>query len=1094
MKYVTVIGVFLFVCGVCSVGFAQNNSSVEKKISLHLNAVSIVDALDEIQRVSGVDITYNLQQLNATQKVNIHVTNEPLQAALAQALADTKLVYKQVGTNIVITRKDPPKGNGVIMGVVSDHQTGELLPGCNITLGQTTKGTQSDTNGNFRLEAVPEGIHTLHFSYVGYKTAMVPDIQVKAGTVTRINYALVSDNSLQEVVVTAAVQLENSTEISVINEIKSSNNIVTGISTEQINRSMDRDAAEVVRRATGVTIVQDRFVVIRGLEPRYTLTMINGLPSPSTESDRRSFSFDMLNSSTIDRVMVYKTPAPELPADFAGGVVKVYTKNSANSRQLQVQLSTQYRPGSSFSDYYTYQGGKTDWLGIDDGTRKMPANLPLPQNFPDPVAPGVNIARPANANNARLARSFPSNWNLMSAHNTLDKRAVVNYYTSWKMGKSYVNSLSSLTYTFTTELNQIARRFGFPYYDAQGVPTLKENNQPLELWNTASSDQTSTESARITAMQNFKWVINDRNAIEFRNFFNQLGRDQVIVRDFRDGTSTPGDYIKTLNRSISYNFSSRSLYVGGLSGEHTFQKPWLTSVSWRMGYGYTSDQQPDFRNFTMNRTESLPGFGETNDPEGAYRFSLTPFRFSQSQMRGYNALKENTYTTAVDLEKKFTSGAAIKLGMFTDYRARTYDTRAFAYRNSTENPNTPTLTQLTPNLPSIANSLFDKDRFLNSGTGMLIEDISGFHPSKLSYRYDANNRQHAGYAALYLPLFHKHLTIYAGVRAEWNRFAFPGDFRILAEKSIDTIAINETKLYILPSVNVAYHFTPKMQLRAAYGMTLNRPEFRELAPIQYLDQYRNMDFIGNYNLTNAEVQNIDLRWEFYPTTDEMISIGGYYKSFTNAIEQYSFAASNFARDLLSFVNTDKAKGYGVELEVRKRLSFIPIPLFQHMAINANLTLLHTEIDLSEQLAQAGGKNDLRRSTRPLQGSSPYSLNINLYYDNTYTGTQVSALYNVIGQRLTTVGNSFTTELYEMPRNVVDFTITQRISPTVRIRAGVQDILNQPFRMYRDNDRSQTYNPSSLSLYDASLGTYVKDYMADEYRPGSYYSLGLLFAF
>ncbi len=1082
----------------------SSSASLQHKISLRLSSVSLPDALDEIQRLSGVDITYNIQQINAAHKVTITAANEPIVNVLNTVLTNTDLTYKQVGSNIVITKAPAPKkaAYGSVEGVVRDHETGERLPGCTITLQGTTKGTASNTEGSFRLEGIAEGVYTIAFSYIGFKPVVVPGVQVKANAVTRVNQELVADNVLGEVEIKATIQLENSTELSVINEIRGSNNIVTGISNEQISRSLDRDAAEVVRRATGVTILQDRFVIIRGLEPRYTLTLLNDIPTPSAESDRRSFSFDMLNSSIIDRVMVYKTPAPELPADFAGGVVKVYTKNSANSRVLQVQLSSQYRQGSSFTNYNTYKGGKTDWLGYDDGTRSLPDKVPaIPTNFPVPGPGAGNELN--NALNARLARSFPNNWNLMNARSDVDKRAVVNYYTSLPLGKGYLNSLSSLTYTSTTDINRIQRRFqlGSPAYDSLGVPTTRVADKPVEVWTNSATEVASTESARITAMQNLRWVITDQHAIEFKNFFNQLGRDRVTIRDFRNGNDDPGIYVRDINRRIIYNFRSRSLYAGALSGEHNLNKPWLTSVNWRFGYGYTNDQQPDLRNISFIRQEPLPGFGEERDPAGAYRYFLTSFSYNDFNRRIYNTLKEDAYTGAIDLEKKFPSEVAIKLGAFYDYRSRSFTNRIFMYSTGQDSEvgQDSLLTKLIPGLPFEANQLFDRTYFRNDGKGIVLRDGSGFAQADQglgNYRYDANNRQQAAYGALNLPLLDKKLNIYTGARVEWNRYQFPGDFRIYQTNParIDTVKVRQTKLYVLPSINITYHLSPKMQIRAAYGMSLNRPEFREVAPVLSADVDRNIDFQGNYQLTNAEVQNIDFRWEYYPQEDEMLSVGVYYKSFRNAIELFSIAAAGSGGDFFNLVNTPRAIGYGLELEARKRLEFIPVPFFRHLAINANVTLLKTEIDISDQITQTGAYVDLRRPKRPLQGSSPYTINVSLYYDNQESGTQVTALYNVIGQRLTAVGNYFSAELYERPRQVVDFTVTQRLSRHVRIRGGVQDILNQPFQIYRDVDRSRTYNPKTLSLYEPEGRVFTKDYLEESYRAGSYYSLGILLAF
>jgi outer membrane receptor for ferrienterochelin and colicin len=239
------------------------------------------------------------------------------------------------------------------------------------------------------------------------------------------------------------------------------------------------------------------------------------------------------------------------------------------------------------------------------------------------------------------------------------------------------------------------------------------------------------------------------------------------------------------------------------------------------------------------------------------------------------------------------------------------------------------------------------------------------------------------------------------------------------------------------------------------------------------------------------VHNFDFRWELYPTTNELITFGIFYKSFKNAIEYVSIAQRGFASDLLQFNNTKRADVYGLELEIRKNLGFIPVSFFQNLSIIVNGALLHSRVEFADSVFQ--NYNDFRTPTRALQGTSPYIINAGLYYDNPSSGTQVAALYNVGGQRIAVGANAFSADIYELPRHIIDLSVTQRVTKFLVVKAGVQDLLNQSFRFFRDVNRNRRYDPQNIGP-TPNFDEYVGDYVETQYKPGGYYSLGLNFTF
>ena len=237
--------------------------------------------------------------------------------------------------------------SGTVRGTVKDGKTKESLIGCTVRIDGTQLGSTTDIEGNFSLANVPAGIHKVVISYVSYKTKEIPDVRVESGNTTAIETELDEEGTaLQEVVVRASKA--TNTEIAVITEIKQLKPIAVGISAQQIQKSQDRDAAAAIRRVPGVSIVDNRFVLIRGLAARYNSVLINDVITPSTEVDTRSFSFDLVPSNIIDRMIVYKSGSAELPGDFAGGIVKIYTKRRPDQNFMDAGLTLGYRGNTTF--------------------------------------------------------------------------------------------------------------------------------------------------------------------------------------------------------------------------------------------------------------------------------------------------------------------------------------------------------------------------------------------------------------------------------------------------------------------------------------------------------------------------------------------------------------------------------------------------------------------------------------------------------------------------------------------------------------------------------------------------------------------------
>lgn len=324
---------------------------------------------------------------------------------------------------------------GNIRGTVRDGKTGETLVGAQLLIQGTTRGTITDFDGNFVLADVTKGSYNLVVAFISYENQIIKVEVPEVGDAELVIDLLPVSIDVGEVKVVA--RKRSNTEVALMNTLKSGSLIVSGITAQQISRSQDKDAAEVVRRVPGITITDGRFVVVRGLEERYNSVMLNNATAPSFEADKRAFSFDAIPSGLIDNILIYKSPAPELPADFAGAAINIQTRNVADENSFSLTYGAKYNEGATFSkDFLTHEGSKTDWLGWDDGSRALPAGVPSPEAFallydwPDASA---YLDRTAQIN--ALSVLFPNNWEVSAKAPLPDQNFSVSFLRRFLIGK-----------------------------------------------------------------------------------------------------------------------------------------------------------------------------------------------------------------------------------------------------------------------------------------------------------------------------------------------------------------------------------------------------------------------------------------------------------------------------------------------------------------------------------------------------------------------------------------------------------------------------------------------------------------------------------
>lgn len=910
---------------------------------------------------------------------------------------------------------------GIVKGTVRDKQDNGPLMGATVMVAENGRRVMAGAEGTYRLE-LPAGTYTLAVRYLGYQTVVRDSVRVSEKGETVIDFLLdTCSQTLGEAAVT--VSARRNTEAAQVQQQKHSLVVQTGVSAQQIARTQDKDASEVIRRVPGVSIIDDKFVMVRGLSQRYNNVWLNGGAVPSSEADSRAFSFDILPSSQLDNMVIVKSPAPEYPADFTGGFILVNTKQLPKDNGLNVSVGLGANDHTHFRSFTASRGSGMDWLGFGSGHRSLSAGM----NGSLRAYPGYE-----GGNNPRLdvlGNGFNNDWTLHTKHPMSDLKLNMSYNHTWKReaGQTY-GMLAALNYsnTYKTQLDMENSLYG---------PYDTSNDKPVAL--RKATDNQYSNDVRLGAMLNLSLSPKDnRHYLEWKNIFNQIAKDRYAERT---GFNAQPDNIN----DMEYYYSARTTYNTQLTGRHTLADD---RINWSVGYAYANRNLPDRR--LIERTD------RTEQRMGIYRIS-----------REFTRLDEHIVSAGSNYRKDFHFGTfepTLKAGAYGEYRTRAYRTRQLQYGWQPDN------------------TLPQDFLFADDVQGSVLTDAN-YGPDKLYLyeevnflnNYEGDQTQLAGYVGINLPV--GAFNIYAGARYEYNRQVLRMNTRQFEESLKSTTYDNND---IFPSANLTYKLNDKHQLRAAYGRSVNRPEFRELSTSVYYDFELGSSVMGNYDLKPAYIDNFDLRYEWYPSAGEQISVALFYKHFKNPIE-WTYTVAGGTDLIYSFMNARGANNYGIELDIRKNLGFIGLKDF---SFSFNGAWIKSKVQF------APGTNNI---DRPMQGQSPYLINTGIFYNNVERGWSAAVLYNRVGKRIIGVGNRYGTgadgssrnipNSYEMPRNSLDLSVGKKLGKW-ELKASVRDVLAERclFKQFED----VTVNGQLRTIEEVTRS----------YRPGRNFNLTIGYSF
>lgn len=908
---------------------------------------------------------------------------------------------------------------GTIRGKVIDNETGEELIGSTVVIKGTTNGAATDFEGNYAIGNLEPGIYDLQFSFISYQSKVVSGVEVKADEVSIINVRLSTDSQeLEEVVVTAEIIRDS--DAALVTVKRKSANLLDGISSETFKKIGDSDAAAAVKRVPGVSIQGGKYVFVRGLGDRYTKTILNGMEIPGLDPDRNSIQMDIFPTNVVDNIIVKKSFTADLPADFTGGIVDVEIKDFPEEKTMSLSGSIGFNPDMHFNNnYLTYDGGATDFLGFDDGTRALPlssqSDIPregLASRNPQLAQDLANVTRSFDPIFAPTRSTSAPNYSLgFSAGNQFNKE---NYSIGFNSALSYRNTTTFFENVIDNSL-----------YELNADPGVKE----LDL----DRQRTGSMGSNNVFLSGLAGVAVKTNASKIKLSVLHVQNGESISNRIVEE-----NFLQSFNRSerFAMQYTQRSITNAILSGEHYLADSRVT-LDWKLTPTISSIDDKDVRQvpFTLEGEAKEIQPSEGGNPRRLWRF-----------------LDEQNVSGKFSVTKEFElNGNTSKLSVGSSYvyKHRDFGIENFDFLVADED---------NVSLGGDPNNLLTEDNIYNNGTGTY---VTGTFQGSNSYSGEINN--FGAFISGELALTENFKAI-LGLRVEQFRQLYTGGdqdwFNSNGGQGIyynNTEILNSFKPF--PTANLIYSLNENSNLRGSYARTIARPSFKEKSIAQIFDPLSNTFWIGNIDLIESDINNFDLRYEYYFRGGQTVAFSAFYKTFDNPIE--IVAVNQDTPDQFTADNNGSASVYGLELEAKKNLGFLGTA-FENFNLNMNATYIKSELEMDDVEYEARA-NNLREGqslerTRDMQGQSPYLINTGLSYDNFEKSFEAALYYNVQGPALARVGIGNIPDLYNDPFHSLNASIKKTFGPNnntsvqLRINNLLDDTIDTSFRAFDAADQ------------------------------------------
>lgn len=985
-------------------------------------------------------------------RISLKKDNVAIDELLKDLQRLTNLNFRRNENTIAVNTKATQKKLGKITGKVVDH-TALSLPGSTIRTIETGLTTVSDSDGNYTLSLEP-GTYTIEVSFISFQTQNITGVEVSESNTTPLNIALKEDSqSLDEVVVTQTYQRTTASTEGMLLEQKKAAQFSDGISAEQIARTPDKDVGATLKRITGVTTVDDRYVVVRSMGERWNQAVMDGVNLPSTDPNQQQFSFDIIPTAMVESVVVSKNATPDMNANFAGGYVEIRTKSIPKKDFTSFSVGTSYNSRSTFKDRLTKQEGSTDYLGFDDGTRSYPSglvSLPVPTNEAESL-PYVEQSKRFTQDNFTTYKTNSDPWTTLQF--ALGRSYELKDNDRWGfVGSVFFKNTQEQLKIEHTERGSFMRNTDFTPETEQGYATFRQ-------YGFTNSGASYNFNSKLGGMFNAGIQLGDHK-ITLRNMLMRIYDSQLTqvtgwnyyagnVEGILNGSFLP--YTEETNYPVYQSFLQNKI-----EGEHKFNN---VEVNWFVAYGTTSKDTKDATFLKTYRRkvgdDVLIYHGISNsDGNGFKRANFTN--------------DEKNYNTGINFNYAFTIGESFK----NDVKAGYFGT----YKKATNQQESARLSVIGQGGATGANINFPIAELLD-GSHYNWGGFGWQNPTMYGKEYVGDVKIHSPFLMLDNKISH-YVRLVWGMRAEsyvYTQIASQAE----NEGAFGTEQKDEQVWQYLPSANLTVSPTNKTNLRLGYNKSILRPQFAERLNMPYYDPVRGSQVVNwTGGIISTIVDNYDFKAEYFPSLGEILSFGVYSKNIENPIEGIVQIGNDGGSRTIYNMNSHSAKLWGFEMEIYKNLSFLGegdqlkrIYLYGNAAFNDTKVTGYVNID---------GTGGLYETNRPLYGQSPYNYNLGIDYIGERFGCSIR--HNATGDQYILVGFNYDAEEIRMPYSVTDAQVSYQFfrEKNLELKLGVRNLFDSPVETYNNSNsytkiKEEFLNPRDR--YDLGAGA------SDKYDEG-----------
>jgi hypothetical protein len=913
---------------------------------------------------------------------------------------------------------------GQLLGRLTGAEDAQPVAGARVFISGLARDVISDAEGRFSVE-LPAGSYSLSVLHSGFNTVTRDGIQVMPDQATEFQVELTPTGTELPEFVVIEPYIAGSLA-SVLAERRESEGVTDVLSAEQISRSGDSDAAGALKRVTGLTLVGGQYIYVRGLGERYSSVLLNNAAIPSPDPTRRVVPLSLFPTDVIKAVVVQKTGSSPLPGQFGGGTVQLRTVTFPEELTANLSVSTAYRDGTTAETGLDYAGGDTDWLGVDDGTRD------LPESLADAIAGGVFLRQQSFTNPDGFTREeielFGEDLGEKSSYDLATRDIPPNFGVSGSFGNSY---------DFLGD-----GRWGF-------MTAFKYDNQWANLYEERNTYGATNDGLQLADETELQRTINQIDTGLFANFGfslpagHDVGFNAMLLRQTENETRvSEGNEDSQQVRRFLFRWIDNELLSYQAMGTHS-----LGLEDWTLDWQYTdataSREEPNTRQYRR----------DDDDSDGVYIISTR----ADSNSQAWAELEDELSNWSVDTTQPFRFGRhvlTLHLGLNDIQRDRQASIRSFTFQG-----------RIPRDLRELSYEELYTPRYIG-------EVVNLKETTRATDTYLASQDLEAWYLNLDLTLFDEAFRLTAGLRSEDNRQTV--ETADLSNPNAPPVIGEIDQVDKLPSAAITWAYSANAQLRLAYAESVNRPDFREQAPSPYLDPLLDIVTVGNPDLKTAQLKNYDLRWEYYFSPSESVSLAGFYKDFSDPIEK-TFSSGGSAK-IITLQNALGAELYGLELDYSQSLGWIKgvgwlnwLDEFEWGFLGPfdweyfNLAFNYAWIESSVSI-----DTDLTTQTnpdRPLQGQSPWVVNLQVGYYNPDSAHEWTLLYNEFGKRISQAGVLGQPDIYQQPFPQLDFVYKRRFKDDWRLSLKFKNLLDAEVEFTQGTETTRLFKPGR----EVSLG-------------------------